>query len=272
MYKNKHNGLVGIIITIIILIILVIVSNIKLEKWSHISNAFNNIIMPVQNGFAYLKNKISGNDTFFSDITKLQLENENLKKENKDLQTKVRELEIVKAENQSLKEYVNLKDKYSEYTTMPAQVIQRDLSNYSKVLVINAGKKDGIDVNMAVISEKGLVGHVISVTDTTCKVQTIIDTSSSVSSLITRARDGVIVRGTLDSESILKASYIPTDAIISEGDNVETSGIGGIYPKGIHIGTVKEIINTKNITDRYANIEVAVDFSKLETVLIITNK
>ncbi len=57
-----------------------------------------------------------------------------------------------------------------------------------------------------------------------------------------------------------------------EGDNLETSGIGGIYPKGIHIGTVKQVINTKNITDRYANIETAVDFSKLETVLVITNK
>ena len=57
-----------------------------------------------------------------------------------------------------------------------------------------------------------------------------------------------------------------------EGDTIETSGIGGIYPKGIHIGKIKEIISTKNITDRYANIETAVDFSKLETVLIITNK
>ena len=56
-----------------------------------------------------------------------------------------------------------------------------------------------------------------------------------------------------------------------EGDSVETSGIGGIYPKGIHIGTIKKVINTKNITNRYAIIETAVDFSKLETVLVITN-
>ena len=50
---------------------------------------------------------------------------------------------------------------------------------------------------------------------------------------------------------------------------METSGIGGIYPKGIHIGTIKEIFNTKNITDRYATVETAVDFSKLATVLVI---
>ncbi len=273
MYKKKaNNGLIGIIITITILVILVVLSNIKLEKWSYIGNAISSLIMPVQNGLTYMKNKIAGNDAFFSNINELKGENEELKRKNSDLEKQVRELEIVKAQNESLKEYVNLKDKYSEYTTLPANVIQRDLGNFGKVIVINAGKKDGIDVNMTVIADKGLVGHVISVTDTTAKVQTIIDTSSAVSSIIKTTRDGIIVKGTLDNDSMLKGTYIPTDANLLEGDNIETSGIGGIYPKGIHIGTVKQIINTKNITDRYASIETAVDFSKLETVLVITNK
>ena len=56
-----------------------------------------------------------------------------------------------------------------------------------------------------------------------------------------------------------------------QGDSVETSGLGGIYPKGIHIGIIKEVYNTKNPTDRYATLETAVDFSKLATVLVITN-
>jgi rod shape-determining protein MreC len=68
----------------------------------------------------------------------------------------------------------------------------------------------------------------------------------------------------------LKLMYIPTDADLVLEDSIETSGIGGIYPKGILIGKIKEIIETKNITDRYATVETAVDFSKLETVLVIT--
>ena len=64
--------------------------------------------------------------------------------------------------------------------------------------------------------------------------------------------------------------YIPTDAELVLEDSIETSGIGGIYPKGILIGKIKEIIEAKNITDRYAIVETAVDFSKLETVLVIT--
>ena len=64
--------------------------------------------------------------------------------------------------------------------------------------------------------------------------------------------------------------YIPTDADLVLEDTIETSGLGGIYPKGIQIGKRKEIIESKNITDRYAIVETSVDFSKLETVLVIT--
>ena len=114
MYKKKaSNGLIGIIITITILVILVVLSNIKLEKWSYIGNAISSLIMPVQNGLTYMKNKIAGNDAFFSNINELKGENEELKRKNSDLEKQVRELEIVKAQNESLKEYVNLKDKYS---------------------------------------------------------------------------------------------------------------------------------------------------------------
>lgn len=122
---------------------------------------------------------------------------------------------------------------------------------------------------MPVISDQGLVGHIISVTDSTAKVQTIIDTANTMSCVITTTRDMLIARGTLEQNSMLKATFIPTEATILEGDKIETSGLGGIYPKGIHIGTIKQVVNTKNITDRYAMIETAVDFSKLETVLVI---
>ena len=64
--------------------------------------------------------------------------------------------------------------------------------------------------------------------------------------------------------------YIPTDADLVLEDTIETSGLGGIYPKGIQIGKIKEIIESKNITNRYAIVETSMDFSKLETVLVIT--
>lgn len=271
MYKNKKSGIIGIVITIIILILIVIFSNGE-QNNSFLQNAANNLIMPIQNGLTYLKNKLSGNSTFFSDLDYLKDENKKLKEKNSELEQSLRELENIKTENQTLKEYMNLAEKYKEYKTIPGYVINKDISNYSKTMVINLGKKDGVEVNMTVIGNEGLVGHVVSITDTTAKVQTIIDTASSVSCSMSTTKDSIVCKGTLDEKSALKAMYIPTDANIIQGDSIETSGIGGIYPKGIHIGSVKKVANTQNMTDRYALIETAVNFDKIDTVLVITNK
>lgn len=272
MPKSKKGKVTGIIITIIILIIIVIISNIKIDKVSVAESTAGIFIMPIQNGLTYLKNWISGNNTFFTDISNLKEENEKLRKTNSELEQSLRELEIIKSENTTLKEYVNLKDKYTQYKTLPAYVINKDISNYNDTIIINVGSDDKVEVNMPVIADQGLVGHIISVTSKTAKVQTIVDTASTISCTITTSRDNVIARGTLEAESTLKATYIPTKATILQGDTIETSGLGGIYPKGIHVGTIKEVIKTKNITDRYAKIETAVDFAKIDSVLVITQK
>ena len=166
---------------------------------------------------------------------------------------------------------MNLKDKYKDYNTIPADVINRDISNYSSTIIINVGSNDGIKENMTVIADNGLVGHIVSVSSNTSQVQTIVDTASAVTSTISTTEDTIVVQGTLDDKTTLKATFIPTDAVVLQGDSVETSGIGGIYPKGIHIGTISEVVNTNNITDRYAIVETAVNFTKLNTVLVITN-
>lgn len=268
MYKNKKSGILGIVITIVILILIVIFSN-REANTSFFENVANKLVMPIQNGLTYLKNKVSGNSTFFTDINNLKKENQNLEQKNSQLEQELRELENIRTENETLKEYLGLTEKYGEYKTVPGYIIDKDISNYSKIIVINIGKKDGIEENMTVIADEGLVGHVVSVTDNTAKVRTIIDTSSSISCLMSTNKDSIVCKGTLESDTELKAMYIPTNANLVQGDSVDTSGLGGIYPKGIHVGTVKKIISTKNITDRYAIVETAVNFSKLNTVLVI---
>ena len=103
MYKKKKSGIIGIVVTVIILILLVIRSNIKIENLTVVENVFSTIVMPFQNGFTMLKNKISGNDTFFTDLDNLKNENEELKQKNSELEQSLRELEIIKAENTTLK-------------------------------------------------------------------------------------------------------------------------------------------------------------------------
>ena len=144
MYRNKKSGLLGIIITIVVLILIVIFSN-REANTSFFENVANKLVMPVQNGLTYLKNKVSGNSTFFTDISNLKTENQQLKEQNSKLEQSLRELENIKTENETLKEYLGLTEKYGEYKTVPGYVINKEISNYSKTIIINIGKTDGIE-------------------------------------------------------------------------------------------------------------------------------
>lgn len=268
MYKDKKKGIWGILLTIVILIAIVILSNSNTEN-SVLENIGSKIIMPIQNGFTFLKNKITGNETFFADVDRLKEENEKLSNRNKELEKALKEIESIKTENETLKEYLGLTEKYSNYKTIPGDVINKDISNYSRTITINIGARDGVKKDMTVIAEEGLVGHVIAVTDNTAKIQTIIDPASSVSTMLSTTKESIVSKGTLENKTTLKAMYIPTEASVIQGDSIQTSGLGGLYPKGIHVGTVKKVVDTENLTDRYALVEVAVDFNKLNSVLVI---
>ncbi len=269
MNRNKQTEILGGVVTVIILILLIFLSNVETNKLSYFESVASSIVNPIQRIFTDLKNKIQGNSTYFSNMDSIIEENKQLKEKNEELETQLRELESIKADNKTLQDYMGLTKKYSSYQTIPAYVINRDVSNFNSTIVLNVGENDGIKENMTVIAEKGLVGHVVSVSTNTCKVQVIIDSASTVSCTLSTTQESIICKGTLENNQVLRASYIPTGAEVIQGDSVYTSGVGGIYPKGIIIGTIKEIITTSNITDRYAIVEPAVDFSKVDTVLII---
>ena len=271
MGRNKQSGILGAVITIVILVLLIFLTNVKTDKLSFLESVASSIATPIQRAFTDLKNKIQGNSAYFTEMKNLEEENSELKAKNSELETKVRELESIKADNATLQEYMNLTQKYADYTTIPAYVVNKDVSNFSSDLIINVGTDDGVDVNMTVIADKGLVGHIISVTKNTAKVQVIIDSASTVSCNISTTEESIICKGTIENNQVLRASYIPTEAELIQGDSVYTSGLGGIYRKGVLIGTIKEIITTSNSIDRYAKIEPAVDFSKVDTVLVINN-
>ena len=154
---RKKTGIIGIVITTIVLVLLVFLSNVKTGSLSYIENVLSSIVMPIQNGYTYLKNKISGNSSFFANMEALKKENGDLRDDNSKLSQQLRELEIIKAENETLKEYLGLTQKYTDYENIPAYIISKDISNYSSTFIINVGKRDGIEENMPVISDEGLV-------------------------------------------------------------------------------------------------------------------
>lgn len=231
MGENRHIGVLGTIITIVILVLLILLTNVDTSKMSYLSSLGDKISRPIQITFLNLKNKISGNDNYFKKMDELKKENEELKKENEDILNDLREYEIIKAENQSLKEKMNLTEKYAAYSTISADVINRDISNYGSNLTLNVGTDDGIKEKMTVISDKGLVGYIVRTSKKTSIVKVITDPSSTVSCNISTTDESVICKGTLENSQYLRVTYIPIDTDLIVGDSVETSGVGQIFAK-----------------------------------------
>ena len=124
---------------------------------------------------------------------------------------------------------------------------------------------------MTVITTDGLVGYVETVSKNTSKIISILDAGNSVSARSTRTRDSVIAKGniSLKDEGKIKITSIPIGVQFIEGDKFETSGMGGIYPKGIAIGEIESYENKTNPLENEAILRTYVDFNKLETVAII---
>lgn len=141
-----------------------------------------------------------------------------------------------------------------------------------RVFTVNAGRNQGIDVDMPVICADGLVGRVTEVGATWSKVTAVIDAETSVPVMVERTRDNCMVRGvlnTVDPEAGMELYYLPRDRTdLVPGDTVITSGIGGIYPKGIKIGSVREVLTSDG--EANAIISPSVDFVHIEEVFIIT--
>lgn len=269
MYKEKKSGKIGIIITIVILICLVIFTNLENNIIDKIVSPFTKGTRAIQCAYTSIVNKMTKDEEYFSSLESVKDQYEELKKENEKLKDESQKMIAIQAENKTLKEQLGVAENYLNYELVPGYIIQKDFSNYSKVIVINVGKKDGIENNMTVVTDKGLVGHVVSVEDNSSKVQTIVDTASAVSCIISNSEKTMVTRGLLDSNKKIKGTYIDNDVVINEGDTIYSSGIGGIYPKNICIGKVKEIINTQNKTNRYVFVETAVDFDNLSDIVVL---
>ena len=231
MGENRHIGILGTIVTVIILILLILLTNVDTSKMSYFESLGYKLSRPIQIGFLNIKNKISGNDKYFLTMDELRKENDKLKKENSELSENLREYEIIKSENESLKEKMNLTEKYLAYKTVSADVINKDVSNYGSNLILNVGTEDGIKEKMTVISDQGLVGYIVKVSKKTSIVKVITDPSSTVSCNISTTEESVICKGTLENNQRLRVTYIPLDTDIIVGDSVETSGVGQIYAK-----------------------------------------
>lgn len=267
-----------ILIFFVILCIILIITSYKFkDTFAPVRSLAGNVVTPMQKG-------INTVGTFFAEKTEVFTSMKDLKKKNEKLQ---KELDSVTYENKilqqekyelaELRKLYGLDQKYANYPKVAARVIDKDPGNWYKVFKIDKGSKDGLKVNMNVLagdgSGGGLVGIITEVGHNWAKVRSIVDDTSNVGAMILSTNETCIVSGNreLSNKGLLEFSGLENSKTkISTGAEVVTSYLSDKYHQGILIGYVKEVKVDNSNSTRSGYITPAVDFGKLETVLVIT--
>ena len=208
-------------------------------------------------------------EQFFKDylwLKNLRVENESLKREIVELQSRVTSYQEAYVENQRLRRLLDFKTS-SMAETIPARVIVHDLTGWFQTLMVDKGFQDGTAPDMPVVNDEGVIGRVLDVSDRYSRVLLITDQGSAVDAIDQRNRVRGILCGKDANGCLLK--YIRGNLDIKEGDLVISSGKDGIYPKGLRLGVVLAVY--KDPVDLFQKIDVKpmVRLSALEEVLII---
>ena len=230
-------------------------------------------ITPMQKGINHIGVFFSEKKNMFVSTQELIAENKALQEELDSISYDNKILQQEKYELNSLRELYQLDQKYPSYPKVAARVISKDSNNWYNVFTIDKGSDDGLAVDMNVIAGNGLVGIITEVGHNYAKVRSIIDDNSNVSGMFLKTSDTCIVSGNLEliDKGLLEVSYIKNmEAEIQDGYEVVTSHVSDKYLQGILIGYVKDISNDASKTSKSGYLTPAVDFNKLETVLVIT--
>jgi len=188
---------------------------------------------------------------------------------------KINEYEKLKKENERLRSLLGIQS-HIQYETVVAEIIAKSPQDYYKTIIINRGKKSGIEKYMPVIAyqdnKQCLIGKIIDVQRYSARIQPIIDQSSYTGAMLKESRYSGILIGQSPISSYCLLQYIDKNAEVSYGDEVITSGMGGVYPKGILIGTVVSVSKKRYGIFQEALVKPTVNYGKLEEVYIITKK
>lgn len=172
-------------------------------------------------------------------------------------------------ENRRLRKLLNLKGRY-EFPSVVAQIVGEDASGWYRTFIINQGSDDGVFPMMPVTVAEGVVGRVVASSTSVSSVLLITDPDLSLDCRVARTRDRGVLSGYLDRGCILR--YVNIKGQVRPGDEVVTSGLDGIFPRGLTVGKVDIVRKGPQGLFLEAMVKPAADFSEIEEVLVILRK
>ncbi len=214
----------------------------------------------------FVTRPVRGVFAWASDLGVSRSQLETLRTQNAELRQRVAELEEARLENERLKLLVGFVDA-NKLDAVGARVIGRPTNSWERTITIDRGSADGVKVAMPVIAPQGLLGQTIAVTKHTAQVRLITDPRSGVASMLQSTRAEGVVKGSLEGK--VSMDFVSREATVNAGDVVITSGLGGVYPKGLLIGEVTGVVNAPSGLYQDIAVDPAADLSGLEEVVVL---
>jgi rod shape-determining protein MreC len=236
------------------------------ENMSFFESLVVGITSPVQKAVWGVIEGIGGVWRGYFYLVGLEKENQALKRELQELKLQVNRYREADLANERLRALLNFKKSIAT-PLLPAQLVAFDPSGWFQTILIDKGRNDGVVKDMAVVSAEGLVGRVIGVSNRHAKVLLILDGNSAVDAYIQRSRARGVLVG-LGRELCL-LQYVQRNEDVQVGDQVISSGMGGVFPKGLLVGTVEEVVRGSSGLFQRVEVEPAVNFGRLEEVLVV---
>ena len=230
-----------------------------------LADAVAAVTAPVQAGFARLHRRALGVWTTYLEWKALRTDAERLRAEVAALRLRQLRQDELDAENERLRSLLALRERVP-VRTLGAEVVAREWNGFTRGLTINRGRTDDLERLAPVIVTRGVVGRVMELRRDSAVVQLVTDPASSIGGVVSRTRAQGLVEGVAGGRLRLKLAA--REEGVSAGDMVFTSGIGGLFPKGLPVGRVVRVHPPSNLF-RIADLDPAVDLATVEEVLIL---
>ena len=272
--KHFFRGKTFIVLVLVLCFLLGFLLNLVIDggKMPH-RELFGFVTSPVRTGISWCRGQVTHFFDTISEHETLEAENEQLRQQVAELRRQVSESAYDRVQNEQLRQLLSISDPGYSFEYVSADVVSVPADGWNYTFGINVGTRAGICKGQVVVSAGGLVGKVIDVGVNWATVSGFIDPQISVGAMLLSSGDVGITEGTLalKAEGLCRLKYLKRDAVVNRGDDVYTSGLGGLYPKGIPVGTVEDLSYEDNGLTLTAVIRPAVDFSGLKEVFVITN-
>ncbi len=237
-----------------------------------IQASFFQAISPFLKTGSGLERQITSVRTGLKSLEELERDNSALRVENRSLKATNEALRDVEHEVNRLRHALAYRER-SLFRLVPAEIVSRDSSTWWRTVTINRGQEDGLAPEMPVLTDEGLVGRTTTVSANISVVLLISDENCRVAASVEGTREQGIVTGERVAGSLaplLDLDYLSKQAELKPGQKVYTSGVGGVFPSGLFVGTVKNF--QVRALDSQAKLAPAVDLARLEDVFVVVGR